>query len=222
MNKIISILLIITYSVNCYASKGKWDSDKSDWSKLMLATYKGSHNKMKRLISKRVDINYETKSGLTAIDVAVRKQDAMAVDILLNTGKIVANDSGELVMEACKYGEVEIVKKLISHKYSISNDARSNYSPLMAACAFGSIAIVDYLIKVGVNVNEQNLIDGMTPLMYSVNNGDIEKVRKLLSNGADKTIKDKNGKKAVDYLDTIPERMHVNEITKNGIRDVLR
>jgi ankyrin repeat protein len=218
----ICIILLILISPLSFASKQRWDDNKSDWSPLIKAVYKGEYKKIESLIKNDVDLNYHTKSGLTALSVSIRKQDTIAFDLLLNSGKIIKNDSQNLVMLACDYESLWIVKKLVANNYPIKNLEPQMYTPLMAACSFGSKEIVKYLIELKLDVNAQRKVDNMVPLMFAVGSGQPEKVKILLANGADKNMMDKNGKKAIDFIDYIPERMGISEKTKNEIRELLK
>ncbi len=214
------LILIVLCSNLSVASKQEWDSDKSDWSKIMLATYKGNYKRMEKLIQKACEVDYSTKAGVTALIIAIRKQDLKATNILLNTGKIDVKNYNNVIRLACLYQNVEILKLLVSYKFPLKFD-EANSSPLIAACSFGSKEIVEYLISIGANVNIQAEIDGITPLMLAVGGGEIEKVKILLRNGADKNIKDKNGKTAIGYLENIPVRFNVTEGIKDEIRKLL-
>ena len=59
--------------------------------------------------------------------------------------------------------------------------------------------IVAGLVKYGADINSKNL-DGSTPLITLCQEGNIEAAGILIENGADMTIKDGSGKKALDYL----------------------
>ena len=61
--------------------------------------------------------------------------------------------------------------------------------------------VASLLIKRGINVNQQHLFDGSTPLIVACIAGNVEArtVKLLLDNGADPFLKDVNGKTALDY-----------------------
>lgn len=92
----------------------------------------------------------------------------------------------------------------------------------MTACSFGTLEIVESLIKNGAELNHQREVDGITALMLSAFNGDLKKVEILLKNGADKKIKDKNGQTAYDYIDQIYPRLNISEETKNELKHILK
>jgi ankyrin repeat protein len=218
--KLITTVLFILFTFNLVGSKNKWDSDKSDWTILMKAVYKGHHKKIKKIIVKDVNVNYCTKSGLTALSIAIRKQDTISVKLLLNSNKISIDSSGNLIMLACNYKSVQVVKILHSHNFPIK-DYDNGFSPLMAACNFGSKEIIQYLIENNSNVNSKREIDGLTPLMFAVGSGDLEKVKLLLSKGADKNAKDKNGNNMAYYLNNISSRLNAKEEDIKKIRVLL-
>jgi hypothetical protein len=57
----------------------------------------------------------------------------------------------------------------------------------------------DELVKAGAKVNTQNK-DGQTALMILVTQHDVDYIRKALHAGADASIKDVQGRTALDYL----------------------
>ena len=61
------------------------------------------------------------------------------------------------------------------------------------ACYHGAINCVELLLDLQANINALDK-DGKSVLTYAVNSGNIKIIKKLLINGADKTIKDKKGK----------------------------
>lgn len=217
--KIIFILLIILTEFNCLASKDKWDSNKKDWSDLMLSVYKGNYKKMLKLVSKQ-DVNYITAKGLNALEVAIRKQDTLAMNILFNCGKLQKDTSENLIMLACSYQNLSVVQILFNQHYHLINNT-NGYSPLMSACSFRSKEVVNLLIEKGSNINQQRNVDGMTPLMFAVYNGKIDVVKLLISKGVNKDIQDKNGKKAIEYIHDIPNWLKVKEIDKQEIKYLL-
>ena len=62
----------------------------------------------------------------------------------------------------------------------------------------GYPAIVILLLAAGANVDKQEDYDGWTPLIMAANNGKIEVVKELLKAGANKKLKDNDGKTAYD------------------------
>lgn len=204
MPKLLCTIFIVLTSFGIFASKDKWDADKSDWSALMKAVYKGKHKKIERLIARGADVNYANKSGLTALLVAIRKQDTTAMKLLLETGRLLKDNADFYVTTACMYKSKKIVELLVSNGYPVKTD-ENNYTPLMAACSFGSAEIVKYLLNsIKIDPNTQRSIDGITALMLATDKGEVEKVRLLLDAGANPGLKDKNGHTALTYADRIP------------------
>ena len=60
----------------------------------------------------------------------------------------------------------------------------SNVSPLILACAYSNIEIVETLVKHGADINLANDLEE-TPLLHAVCNGKIEIVRALVANRAE-------------------------------------
>ena len=67
------------------------------------------------------------------------------------------------------------------------------------SAVFGYSDIVAGLVKFGADINSQSM-DGSTPLITLCREGDIESAGILIENGADMSVKDNSGKKALDYL----------------------
>ena len=202
-----------------FIHKDRWDAHKDNWSELMLAVYKGNTKKVNELISSGVDLNYIAKKErsefqLTALEVALRKENEVAVQLLLATNKI--NHPENLIFVACAGNSVPNVELLLKYGGSPNDTLQNGYSALFMAINFGSNEVVEYLLKHGAKVNQSN---GMTALMFAVSSGYVKKVSILLAFGADKKIKDSNGKTAIDYLDKT--YADVRENSKAEIRKLL-
>lgn len=82
-------------------------------------------------------------------------------------------------------GNMEAVKFLLDAGIPVDAFDQNDYSPLMVACGEGdAIETMEFLIAQGANVNLQNEF-GLTPLWFAVQSGSIDKIKLLLSNGAD-------------------------------------
>jgi len=71
-------------------------------------------------------------------------------------------------------------------------------SPLHWACYLGCENAVNYLSNWKIDINKADLEGGLTPLHLGVISGNSRLVRKLLIKGANRDIKDKNGRTAFD------------------------
>ncbi|MBA3900121.1 MAG: ankyrin repeat domain-containing protein [Bacteroidetes bacterium] len=218
--KIVICQLLILLSLNCFGTKEDYWRDKSDWSPLMKATFKSNYNKMVRLIKKGKHDFDKQKIKLDAVEIAIRNQDPVALYILLNTGKVSFSNSGNLIMIASGYKNLEIIKMLINFGFPVV-DGVNQYSPLMAACLYSSVEIVEYLINNGSDINQYNKSNGMTPLMYAVLNGNIPIVKLLLERGANKDAVDNGGQKALDYI-TVAREGVINDSVKMELEKLLK
>ncbi len=219
-SKLIVIVLILS-TMTAFAHNEKWDDNRNDWSELMIAIYNGQTTQFTKLIKQGVDINFETKeTHLAALEVAIRKENEIAVNALLETKKV--KNVKSYLMTACGQQNVSNVNQLIKYGANPNNTFSNGYSVLMMASSFGSYEIVETLLKQGAKINQTRKVDGMTALMFAAFNGDIKKVKLLLSYKADKYAKDANGKTALNYVDQIYERMNIDEKTKNELRQLLK
>ena len=128
------------------------------------------------LIDYGADITYEDKRGFTP---------------LISSLLLTYDDS-----EKTKREEFELFKRILE-AYGI--DKAKKEPILQEAATFGNRLAVDYILK--NNIQNINYISdvGETPLMGTAFTNDDEMCRYLLENGADKSIRDNEGKTAYDY-----------------------
>ena len=191
----------------------------------MIAIYNGQEEKVNKLIEQNVDVNFLTSGTnsnwrLTALGVAIRKDNDVAVETLLSTNKVSKPET--YLMTACGQKSAKAVQLLIKFGANPNDTLENGYSVSMMAASFGSLEVLECLLKNGANLKQTRKVDGMTILMFAAFNGDDKKVKLLLDFAADKYVKDKNGKVAIDYVDQIYEHLKVSEKTKTKLRQQLK
>lgn len=115
--------------------------------------------------------------------------------------------TGEAPLHLAIYGKrnIEMVKLLVEHGADINfAETEEKWTPLHYAARYGCVDIIDYLIKLGVELNSCNE-DGDTPIQIAValNSDDEwrdykEAVKLLISAGANLNNVNMNGKTALD------------------------
>ncbi len=156
---------------------------------------------------------------------AAGKGDTTAVKKLLNEN-ININSSSLLnadtaLMEATKYGQIEVVKLLLDNKADVNQVNGYNANALFYVAALDEngkrfydsknteIELFKILIKAGVNVNNQLKVSNSTALMSAAFSGDLEKVKLLVDAKADVNLKDKDQQTALFYA---KKQNHVNVV----------
>ena len=111
-----------------------------------------------------------------------------------------------IIAISCSGRSKELSSALRKHKneYGVDNiltliREKDLESALYESAIAGYSDIVSGLVKYGANIDYRGG-DGDTLLMSFCKNGNIEAAKILIENGADMTIKDGSGKKALDYL----------------------
>ena len=222
MKSVLYVLLSLSLCTSAYGHKERWDGDKSEWSKLMFAIYNGQTDSFLNLIKTGEDINFRTKDcgfQLSAMDVAIFKQNEKAVKALLETNKLL--DPGSYIMRAAPDSSVFIIKILIKYGADPGYANENGHTALMLASSFGSAGVMECLLKHGANVQARKGGE-ITALMLAAMSGKVDNVKLLLGYNADKNALDSNGKRAFDYVDMIYEYLHVSSETKEQLKSLLR
>ena len=96
-------------------------------------------------------------------------------------------------------GRLDMIKYLISKGADINAKNELDWNALMQACVQGHFKVAKFLVDQGLSINQIGKEKGATPLILAAWNGSYEVVKLLLYAGADKSIKDKDGKTAKDH-----------------------
>ncbi len=119
-------------------------------------------------------------------------------------------------MKAAENGQLEALKFLVEKgaDFKMANDGGEN--PISYAGKNGQFEVVMYLISLGEDVNYQERNYGMTPLLNAAAYGDLEYMKKLISKGADKKIRNKEKHTLLTIASSYKKAKAVNFLLKNG------
>lgn len=189
MNKILCIFFLIILNSCDIHDKEKWDDEKEYWSPLMHAIYDNDTKEFITLINQNTDVNFiangkNTRWALNALDVALFMNNDIAVENLLATGKI--NNLNDYMIQAASESNARNIQILINHGADPNTSLENGYNALMSASSFGSIEVLECLLKNNANPNLNRAIDEGTALKYAKMSGNSAKVKLLLKYGAKK------------------------------------
>jgi uncharacterized protein len=102
------------------------------------------------------------------------------------------------LMKAALNGHTEAVRLLIEAGADVNLRDKGGYTPLMLAASNNHVAVLDLLIMKGAHLDLREQTGGFTALIWAAKLGHIEAVRRLLASGADRSICDFEGKRAID------------------------
>ncbi|EAY22147.1 hypothetical protein TVAG_093210 [Trichomonas vaginalis G3] len=102
------------------------------------------------------------------------------------------DESRNVLHEACKKGNLKLVKSLIECGCDKETRSYYDFTPLICASREGHLEVVKYLISIGAD-KEAKDSNGCTPLIQASNSGKHEIIKYLISIGADKEAKDQWG-----------------------------
>ena len=120
------------------------------------------------------------------------------------------NEKQDRLVEACKKGELHIVKSLIDQGANLDGKYKYHRSPLNTASLHGQYDIVSFLIDKGADINIQCIIN-FTPLHNASIFCDIKVIKLLLENGADPTIKSNSGQDFLSLIKDDQKRKSIEE-----------
>jgi ankyrin repeat protein len=166
------------------------------------------------------DPDTRTLQGKTLLMMACDRGNINTAKLLLANGaKIRATDNGAgfaPIHYAVVSNHPNIVELLIDNKCSPDLVTRFGMTPLMLASAAGRCEMIRLLVRRGaVEINNQHT-SGKTALHMAAENKKIDAIRTLLALGAgpSRTIKDKNLKIPMDYVDETRDTEELQELLR--------
>ncbi|XP_063505822.1 ankyrin repeat and SAM domain-containing protein 6 isoform X5 [Pongo pygmaeus] len=175
------------------------------WSPLMLAALTGRLGVVQQLVEKGANPDHLSVLEKTAFEVALDCKHRDLVDYLdpLTTVRPKTDEEKRRpdIFHALKMGNFQLVKEIAdedpSHVNLVNGDGAT---PLMLAAVTGQLALVQLLVERHADVDKQDSVHGWTALMQATYHGNKEIVKYLLNQGADVTLRAKNGYTAFDLV----------------------
>ena len=155
---------------------------------------------LKQLMQRGMGPNLiEPKRGYTGLMLSIREDSMKAFEVLVNAPDVnleaQATNGDTPVMLASFYGNAPVVKLLLSREVEVN---RPGWTALHYAANNGSSEIVKLLLDASAYVDAESPDDKMTPVMLAAMRGRVAAVEVLRDNGADLTLKNKDGLTAMD------------------------
>ena len=184
---------------------------------LMMAAEKGDVKLIEMLLKHGADVNAQVTSshnkGNTALMFAAHKQNANVVEMLLKHGanpnlvpqkRFDDTSQSALLQAVVNYmgqpqklspDQRRMIRALLAHGANVN--LGNEYSmPLQSVSSRFAPDVVREFLKRGAKVNWQN-VDGWSALMSAASVGDLQTVKLLLQAGANKSLRDEDGKTAL-------------------------
>jgi len=156
---------------NSSAEIKEWVNMKTDegFTAVHFASFKGNIDLIKLLEENGADLFERNKKGLNAIHIAAQGDQAVSIAYFMEKGLFLGD-----------------------------KDYNGN-TALHWAAHFGMENATYCLASWGCTINDQEALFGCTPLHLAVNSGNVRVVRKLLLKGADRNIRNNDGKLPLDF-----------------------
>lgn len=133
---------------------------------------------------------------LTALQIAIKKEEKGIVQLILNKGVDLETESSQgqtLLMMAYNQRNIEIITLLIDNGANIESKNNIQQTLLLIAVTNREEEIVSFLIDKGANIEAKDSY-GKTSLMITCEQRDKELVSLLIDKGADIETRDKRGR----------------------------
>ncbi|MBG7619846.1 ankyrin repeat domain-containing protein [Herbaspirillum sp. AP02] len=155
---------------------------------------------LKQLMQRGMGPNLiEPKRGYTGLMLSIREDSMKAFEVLVNAPDVnleaQATNGDTPLMLASFYGNIPVVKLLLAREVEVN---RPGWTALHYAAINGSSEIVKLLLDASAYVDAESPDDKMTPVMLAAMRGRVAAVEVLRDNGADLTLKNKDGLTAMD------------------------
>lgn len=186
----------IVYSLNDYIQlKGSSDYKKT------INTYVDLIKKVDKNDSK-ADVNVKADLGNTPLHVAAMKGDPIIIEQLVKLGAKpdIKNKLGATPFQlAIESGHLEAVQALYKDESQLAVVDKNGDTPIIIAAKTNRTDILKFLLTIDKKTMNLTNKDGKTALIIAAEYGSSDIVDILVKAGADRTIKSREGKTALDY-----------------------
>ena len=148
---------------------------------LYFAAKQGFYDIVKILIQYKANINYTDADGMHPIDLINFEKDNM--DIL----KFMVDNGADYKFKfflAIGSNDVKSVKKMLKTENVNQTVSEIKLTPLMLACEYGNMEIIQLLIDKGAEVNQIDA-SGKSAIVYTISSDKLEIARYLIDKGAE-------------------------------------
>ncbi|HVQ12303.1 MAG TPA: ankyrin repeat domain-containing protein [Vicinamibacterales bacterium] len=173
-------------------SRGAAGTDAST----IAAAHYGTSASLRALLDAGAEAQPPERGRHSPMQYAAMSGDIESVRLLLARG---AESSAEAVSESVTFGHPDVVQALVDAGANVRLTESSGINLLHWATITNRATVVPVLVKAGVPLNATDE-SGYTPLMYaaSVDEGDTATLKALLAAGADRSIRNDEGRTALE------------------------
>lgn len=150
--------------------------DEDGNSPLMLMTIRGDYSKVRLLVERGVDVNFENVKGQSASSLSL---DRRHVELFRYFRQVGATNLVDF-FSAVKFADPQSIEELVTERFPY-NPASDKIHPYLE--------VFEGKLRYNINLKDEG---GVTPLLWSTLRGDVKTVELLLKNGADVDAMDKN------------------------------
>jgi len=160
--------------------------DENGASVLMWAAYKANFKIFKYLVAKKADY---TKKGV----IYITKDKSSYYGGLMAIAS--AEDNIELLFFLLRKCKINVDDK----EFNVEAQAEDGWTALQWAAFLVNNKMLEFLIENGADINNINHSDKSTPLIFALKNNKVESAKILINRGANITIQEASGWKALHY-----------------------
>ncbi|NXH17937.1 ANKK1 protein, partial [Bucco capensis] len=185
---------------------------------LHLMVMQGNVDKVKFLLSCKVDVNSQVLCGYTPLTMAVQKRCPEICSVLVEHGadvNIPDADGWTPLHFAAQNGDDRIVRLLLDHQALVNAQEHDGWTPLHLAAQNNFENVARVLLSRQADSNTQE-VDGKTALHVAACFGHVSLVKLLASQGADLEKKQKNHRTPLHVAVERGKFRVVHYLLKNG------
>ena len=188
-------------------NENKFDEAKS--LELIETGQDGNTDAIEALVSKGANINYVDEYGDTVLSQAAFNGHTATVKKLLSYLSA-RYSKNRAILLASQAGHAETIDVLIEEKAEVNIYMEGYHTPLFQVIAQNKMkAFKRLLVAPGINLNQEDK-EGVIPILLAAYNGRLNMIKLLVEHGADPTVKNAEGKSALDMA-TLNKKQDVIE-----------